>query len=221
MTAHWSNQVKVAELFGSSAGIALAKELGCEVTLTDTDDAVLRTLDERVKAAGLSAKVHTSKVTSWSNLPFEEGSQDGLLVLGRLLMPLEEAASKLRKVLGLRGRLVLTWPVKIGIRPLKSALEFWEKRLGTPVLTPRETLMAVERHGYEPETIETPTDHELDDYYRSLEQNLAKATPEAAAQLKAEIESHRDSGGRGVTIALLVARRKEPGERPPAARDGG
>jgi hypothetical protein len=222
LTAHWSNQVKVTELSGTLAGVALAKELDCEVTLADTDDAVLRGLDERVKAAGMSKLVHTQKLSSYTTLPFEEGSQDGILVLGRLLMPLEEAASKLRKYLALRGRLVFTWPVRVGLRPAKASLDFWEKRIGTALMTPRETLMAVEKHGYEPETIETPNESELDDFYRSVEAGLGKAPPEAAAALKQEIEVHRDAGGRGgVTIALLVARRKEPGERPPAARDGG
>src|SRR4051794_33957446 len=96
LTAHWSNQVKVVELCGSLAGLALAKELGCEVTLADTDDAVLRGLEERVKAVGLTKQVHTQKVPSYTALPFEDGSQDGVLMLGRILMPLQDAAVKLR-----------------------------------------------------------------------------------------------------------------------------
>jgi hypothetical protein len=222
LTAHWSNAVKVVELAGTPAGIALAKEIDCEVTLADTDDAVVRTLDERVKAAGMGKLVHAQKVPGYTSLPYEEGSLDGILVLGRLLMSLNDAAAKLRPYLALRGRLVLTWPVKVGLRPAKASLDFWEKRLGTPLLTPRETLMMVEKHGYEPETIETPAEIDIDEYYRSVEAGLAKAPAEAAAALKQEIDVHRDAGGRGgVTIALLVARRKEPGERPPAARDGG
>jgi hypothetical protein len=222
LTAHWSNQVKVVELAATQGGISLAKEIDCEVTLADTDDAVLRTLDERVKAGGLTKQVHTQKVPGYASLPFEEGSLDGILVLGRLLMGLNDAAAKLRPYLALRGRLVLTWPVKVGLRPAKASLDFWEKRLGTALMTPRETLMAVEKHGYEPETIETPAELEMDEFYRSVEAGLGKAPPEAAAALKQEIDVHRDAGGRsGVAIALLVARRKEPGERPPAARDGG
>jgi SAM-dependent methyltransferase len=221
LTAHWNHSARVLELFGSAAGIALAKELGCEVTLADEDPAVVRDLEARAKAAGAAPKVRVTKV-SYGALQFPDGSADGLLVLGRLLMPLEESAVKLRRFLASKGRLVLTWPVRVGLKPAKAALDFWEKRIGEPLRTPRECLMAVEKHGYEPETIETPSDLELDDYYRSIEAALPKAPPEAQALLQQEIEVYRDAGGRsGVTLALLVARRKEPGERPPAARDGG
>ncbi len=221
LTAHWTNTARVLELYGSSAGIALAKDLGCDVTLAEGEDAIVKALEQRVQAAGVSDRVKVSKV-SFSSLSFPEGSQDGVLVLGRLLAPLDEAAPKLRRFLALRGRLVMTWPVRVGLRPNKAALEFWEKKIGAPLKSPRECLMSVEKHGYEPETIETPSEAELDDYYRSIEAALPKAPPDKAALLKAELDLHKDAGGKtGVTLALLVARRKEPGERPPAARDGG
>lgn len=220
LNAHWTNTARVLELYGSSAGIALAKELGCDVTLAESDDAVLKALEQRVASAGVSDRVKVSKV-SMTSLSFPEGSQDGVLVLGRLLMPLDEAAIKLRRFLALRGRLVVTWPVRVGLRPQKAALEFWEKRVGK-LQSPRECLMSVEKHGYEPETIETPSEADLDEYYKSVEASLGKAPPEAAKLLKQEIEVHRDAGSKsGVTLALLVLRRKEPGERPPAARDSG
>ncbi len=221
LTAHWTNTARVLELYGSSAGIALAKDLGCDVTLAEGDDGVCKALEQRVAAAGVSDRVKVHKV-SMTALSFPEGSQDGVLLLGRLWAPLDETASKLRKVLALRGRLVMTWPVRVGLRPNKAALEYWEKRVGEPLKSPRECLMAVEKHGYEPETIETPSETDLDDYYKSVEATLAKAPADAAKTLKSEVELHRDAGGKtGVTLALLVARRKEPGERPPAARDGG
>jgi hypothetical protein len=221
LTAHWTNTARVLELYGSSAGIALAKDLGCDVTLAEGDDAVLKALEQRVASAGVSDRVKVQKV-AFGALSFPDGSQDGVLVLGRLWGSLDDTASKLRKYLALRGRLVMTWPVKVGLRPNKAAVEFWEKRVGTTLKNPRECLMSIEKHGYEPETIETPNEAELDDYYRALEASLPKAPPEAAKVLQQEIEVHRDSGGKsGVTLALLVARRKEPGERPPAARDGG
>jgi hypothetical protein len=223
LTAHWTNTARVLELYGSSAGIALAKDLACDVTLAESEDASLKALEQRVASAGVSGRVKVQKVAmSLSSLSFPEGSQDGVLVLGRLLAPLDEAAPKLRRFLALRGRLVLTWPVRVGLRPNKAALEFWEKRVGTPLQSPRECLMSVERHGYEPETIETPSEADLDEYYQSVEASLAKAPAEAQKALKAEVDLHKDTGGKsGVTLALLVARRKEPGERPPAARDGG
>ncbi|MBK7864011.1 MAG: class I SAM-dependent methyltransferase [Archangiaceae bacterium] len=222
LTAHWTNTARVLELFGSTAGISLAKELGCEVTLAESDEQVLKALESRVASAGVSDRVKVSKVPTLSALPFSDQSHDGILVLGRMLMPLDEAAPRLRKILALRGRLVLTWPVRVGLRPNKGALEFWEKRIGQPLLSPRECLISVEKHGYEPETIETPSEADLDEYYKGVDAALARAPSEAAKSLKQEVELHRDLGGKtGVTLALLVARRKEPGERPPPARDGG
>ncbi|MBL8952865.1 MAG: SAM-dependent methyltransferase [Myxococcaceae bacterium] len=221
LTAHWTNTARVLELYGSSAGIALAKELGCDVTLADGDDVVCKALEGRVAAAGVSDRVKVQKL-SMTAPAVPDGSQDGILLLGRLWAPLDETATKLRRFLALRGRLVMTWPVRVGLRPAKAALELWEKRVGSPLQSPRECLMSVEKHGFEPETIETPSEADLDDYYKSVEATLAKAPPESAKALKAEIEVHRDAGGKsGVTLALMVARRKEPGERPPAARDGG
>ena len=221
LTAHWTNTARVLELFGSTAGIALAKELGCDVTLADSDDAVLKALESRVASAGVSDRVKVAKA-SMTAPSFPDGSHDGVLVLGRLLMPLDEAATKLRKILALRGRLVLTWPVRVGLRPNKAALEFWEKRVGQPLKTPRECLIQIEKHGYEPETIETPSEADLDEYYKSIDAVLGKAPPEAAKGLQQEVELHRDTGGKsGVTLALMVVRRKEPGERPPPARMAG
>src|SRR5258706_8306296 len=130
MTAHWTDSAKVVELSGSIAGISLAKEIGCDVLLAGDEDHALKTLEARVAAAGVSDRVKVSKM-SMTALSFPESSQDGILILGRLLMPIEDAAAKLRKFLALKGRLVMTWPVKVGLRPAKAALEFWEKRIGT------------------------------------------------------------------------------------------
>src|SRR5258706_627 len=76
--------------------------------------------------------------------------------------------------------------------------------------------------GYEPETIETPPDAEVDELYRPIDAAMGKVPADAQESLKAELELHKDIGPRsGVAYALMVVRRKEPGERPPAARDGG
>src|SRR5439155_1850246 len=141
------NTANVLELYGTMAGLALAKDLGCEVTLAESDDAVLKMLSERARTAGLTPRVKTSKVAldASGDLPYGEGGFDGLLVLGRILMPLEDAASKLRRYLAMRGRLVVTWPVKVGLRPPRAAVDFWQQRIGAAVLTPRETLMSVEQ----------------------------------------------------------------------------
>ena len=59
--------------------------------------------------------------------------------------------------------------------------------------------------------------------YRELEALLGKTGDTNAAgalALRGEIALHR-TGKTGVSIGFIVARRKEPGEKPPPSRDGG
>lgn len=223
-TAHWSPGPKVLELGASPAAAVMATILKANVTAIDSDARAIDHLKDRLKAAGLGDKVAVKHV-GWNALPFPEQEFDGILALGKLIAPPEQAAMGLRRLLAPKGRLVLTWPVRVGRTPEPKALDFWHARVGQPLQLPRETLMSVERQGFEPETIETVGEPELDEYYRELEGVLDRQPPDSAMQVKAmkeEIALHRGLGGRtGVTIALLVARRKEPGERPPASRDGG
>jgi SAM-dependent methyltransferase len=223
-TAHWAPGPRILELAASPASGLLATTLKAAVTAVDSDARALEGVKERLKAAGIQDKVAIKQI-SWNALPFPDASFDGIVGLGRLVAPLETAAAGLRRYLAPKGRLALTWPVKVGRNPVQGALDYWQARVGQPLQLPREALMSVERHGYEPETIETVGEAELDEYYYELETVLDRQPPESATQVKTirdEIAMHRSHGGRtGVTIALVVARRKEPGERPPASRDGG
>ena len=223
-TAHWAPGPRILELSASPAAGLLVTTLKAVVTAVDADQRALDLLKDRLKAAGIQDKV-TLKQISWNGMPFGDNAFDGIVGLGRLIAPLDAAAAGLRRYLAPKGRLALTWPVKVSRNPNQACLEYWHARLGQPLQLPREALMGVERQGYEPETIETVGETELDEYYAEVETVLDRQPPESAAQVKAmrqEIEMHRSAGGRtGVTIALVVARRKEPGERPPQSRDGG
>ncbi|MBS1153151.1 MAG: hypothetical protein H6Q89_4849 [Myxococcaceae bacterium] len=223
-TAHWAPGPRILELGASPAAGLLFTTLKASVTAVDSDPRALELLKDRLKAAGIQDRIALKQI-AWNGLPFADHEFDGIVGLGRLIAPLDTAAAGLRRYLAPKGRLALTWPVRVGRKPVQAALDYWQARLGQPLLLPREALMSVERHGYEPETIETVGEAELDEYYAELETVLDRQPPESAAQVKAmreEIAMHRTIGGRtGVTIALVVARRKEPGERPPASRDGG
>ena len=65
-------------------------------------------------------------------------------------------------------------------------------------------------------------DHEGD---RSLAEAALVKQPvetEAVKAVKAEIVVHRAQQGKaGATYGVIIARRKEPGEKPPLSRDGG
>jgi SAM-dependent methyltransferase len=205
----------------NTAAVLLARDMGCSVVAADTEDANLTAVRERVRALGLGDRVETRRV-DLDRLSFPEGEFDAVLVQGRVYFPLETALKSLRRFLAPQGRIGLTYPARVGRYTAKSALEFWEKRLGAAPLLPREMLLALEATGYEPESAETLTDLELDNLYRDLEPRLASAPPEQAEVLRQEIALHREQNGKaGVSYAFIVGRRREPGEKPPASRDRG
>ena len=75
--------------------------------------------------------------------------------------------------------------------------------------------------GFEPEAVESLQDSELDVLYRELESHLAQAPAPQAQWLREEMALHHESGKAAASYAFAVARRREPGEKPPASRDRG
>lgn len=205
----------------SGTPVLLARDLGCSVVAADTEDALLAPVRERVRALGLGDRVEVRRV-ELERLGFPEEEFDAILIQGRVFYSLPTALSTLRRLLAKRGRLGMTFPARVGRYTAKSALEFWEKRIGTQPLLPRELLLQMEAYGYEPESVETLTDLELDNLYRDVESRLEAAPAADAAQLRQEIAVHREQNGKaGVSYAFIIGRRKEPGEKPPASRDRG
>jgi cyclopropane fatty-acyl-phospholipid synthase-like methyltransferase len=204
-----------------NAPILLARDLGCSVVAADIDDALLAHVRERVRALGLGDRVEVRRV-DLDRLGFPDGEFDAILVQGRVFYPLGTSLTMLRRMLAKRGRLGMTFPARVGRFTTKSALDFWEKRIGMDLLLPRELLLELEAHGYEPESVETLTELELDNLYRELEQRLQAVPAQDAEPVRAEIAVHREHNGKaGVSYAFVVGRRKEPGEKPPASRDRG
>lgn len=221
--SRWSSGARILDLGAGAASVLLAREFNCTVVAADSDPAVLDLLRERAKGHSATERIEVRQV-EFAELPFTDGEFHGILALGRVPLPLSVATRTLRAYLAPKGRLVLTYPVKVGRFPLKIATDFWEQKLGEPLLSPREALQVLEGAGFEPEGIETMSDPELDDFYRDLEAVLAKesANPSAVKALRDEIDLHRSQGGKAsVSLALLTGRRKEPGEKPPPARDSG
>jgi SAM-dependent methyltransferase len=204
-----------------TAPVLLARDLGCSVVAVDTEDSLLTLVRERVRALALGDRVETRRV-DLDRLGFPDGEFDAILIQGRVFYPLGAALTSLRRILAKKGRIGLTFPARVGRFTAKSALDFWEKRLGLQPLLPRELLQELEAHGYEPESVETLTDQELDTLYRDVEARLEGAPAADAALIRQEIAIHREQNGKaGVSYAFLVGRRKEPGEKPPASRDRG
>lgn len=203
------------------APMLLARDLGCSVVAADTEDALLASIRERVRALALADRVETRRV-DLDKLSFPDGEFDAILIQGRVFYPLSASLTTLRRLLAKRGRLGMTFPARVGRYTAKPALEFWEKRIGAPLLLPRELLLELEAHGYEPESVETLTDLELDALYKDVEQRLQNAPVKDSEIIRQEISVHREQNGKaGVSYAFLIGRRKEPGEKPPASRDRG
>jgi SAM-dependent methyltransferase len=205
----------------NTAAVLLARDLGCSVVVADPEDAQLVAVRERVRALSLGDRVETRRV-DLERLSLPEGEFDAVLVQGRVFFPLDTSLQLLRRLLAPQGRIGLTFPARVGRYTAKSALEFWEARLGAPPLLPRELLLALEANGYEPESAETLTDLELDTLYREVEARLAGAPAAQAELMRQEIALHREQNGKaGVSYAFIVGRRREPGEKPPTSRDRG
>lgn len=221
--AHFTGGSRLLEVHASLGGLALARALNCTLTVIEPDAKVAETLKERARLAGLGDKV-TWLVQPLSTVSFPAKSFDGIFSLGRIAGPPELLARMFRPWLDEKGRLALTYVMAVGRTPSPTALESWAERLGRPIVSPRETLLSVEPEGFEPEIVETLGDPEMDEFYREVEAALVKQPVETDAikAVKSEIVVHRAQQGKaGATYGVIVARRKEPGEKPPLSRDGG
>jgi hypothetical protein len=220
--AQWDEQSRLLELHASLGGLALIRALGSALVIIEPEQKLVDGVRERAKVAGVAEKV-TFEQHSALDLDYPDQSFSGIFSFGRVLGVPGKVAAWLRPLLTQNGRLGITCVMKVSRNPAKASLDYWNKRLGSPLLLPRESLLAVEAAGYEPELVESMGDTDLDDYYKELEASLPKsADAEGVAALKEEIAVHRAALGKaGVTFGFIVARRKEPGEKPPLSRDSG
>lgn len=222
--AGWKEGARILHL-GCGVGwpsLYLAEQLGCRVTAADEDEVSLDALRGLVKARSLTDLIELKKLEPGA-LPFSDGEFEGILVEHRLALRLDEALKTYRKLLAQKGRLALLYPVKVGRFPAAPVVSFWETKLGEPLRSPRQVLEALETSGFEPQSVESLADPDLDDFYRAVEPTLSRLTDTTQAQaLREELALHRSQAGKaGVTFAVAIGRRKEPGEKPPPSRSEG
>ncbi len=204
-----------------SSSVVLAQEFGCSVVASDSNEAMLASLQERVRLLGLQGRVEVRRVEpSQPDLP--EGEFDAVLCQSRTLLPFAEALRSFRPLLGRDGRVGLIHPVRVGRVVPRAVLDFWERRLGSPLPSPSNLLFILSQSGFEPESVESLQDAELDLLYGELASHLEQAPSERTSFLSEEIALHREQNGKASSsYAFVVARRKEEGERPPASLDRG
>jgi SAM-dependent methyltransferase len=224
--ARWANldqRSRVLEL-GCGSGYSsqlIARRFGAAVVATDDDDQTLERLRLRLQEADLGSAIQVQKISS-TELPFAEGEFNAIVLYPKLMFPFGVALPALRRHLAPDGRLLIGYPVRVGRRPSQAAIEFWEKKLGEPLSQPGELLQLFTRAGFESESIDTADSLPLEPFYEALEAQLQqKPSSEALAVelLRAEIAHHRArNGSASVAFAMIIGRRKEPGEKPPPRR---
>ena len=199
----------------------LAREYGCNIVCVDEDATALALLKTRAKGDGVESRIET-RTGLFGGLSFDDGEFDAVVVEG-LEQQLENAAVAFRRVLGPNGRLTATVPCKVGLSVPQSVLDFWSQRLGYPLSSPANQMQALERTGYEPLACEAMPEGLWDEHYKIVESGLTRLNgadgENLGTRLRREIDVFRREGGRqSVTFALIIARRKEPDEKPPPAR---
>lgn len=222
--AQWDRNSNLLELHASLGGLALVRALGGSLTIVESEQRLLDQVRERARIAGVASQV-TFTVGDTLTLDYPPQSFNGIFSFGRVLGTAGDLARRLRPLVAAQGRVGFACVVKVGRSPADAAVGYWATRLGAPPPLPRDALLDVEAAGFEPELLETIGDSELDEYYKDLEGALARTqapADEGPTRLREEIAVHRALQGRtGVTQAFVVARRKEPGEKPPLSRDSG
>jgi ubiquinone/menaquinone biosynthesis C-methylase UbiE len=225
LTARLGSGAKVLDLGCGNGGasLLLAREFSCTVVAADADSTALATLASRLRSESLQARVETLKI-DFAQLTFADGEFNLVLAPGKGVYSFSDAAINLRRYLASRGRLVLCHPVRVGAQVPPALTQYWERKLGRLLQAPGELLQILAEAGYEPENIESLSEPELDEIYRGLEQKASKLPKddEARADLSEQLQVQRaQTGPSSVTFACAMARRKEPGEKPPPARERG
>lgn len=202
-----------------SVPTVLVREFGCRIEAAELSEEDAERTRQVVKTAAQEDRISV-RVVDLKALSLPEAAYDAVWVDARAPFPLETAVQVVRPLLASKGRLCLTYPVRVGRHTQPALLKHWEQTLGEPLRLPRECLQVLERSGFEPQIVETLEDPALDHFYRRIEQDLEKPSSDARhARVREEVALFRAQGGRSTTsFAVMVARRKEPGEKPPPSR---
>jgi hypothetical protein len=208
---------QVLELFAGSDGLAprLTKEAGVDVVVAEADDAALDAARGAMRAQGNPGRSEFRKIDlEKPSLP--EGEFAAVIVHASDKVPPRRIAERFGRTAAFHGRLCGVAVVRVGRYPNPQVVEAWEAKVGEPLALPRELLATLDGAGFEPETSESLSDLELEALYRGVE-----AQP-LTEPMRQEIAHHRGQGGKSsVSFAFFVGRRREPNERPAAARTRG
>ena len=210
-------------LLGAADGASLkilGREFGAQVTAVEWEPALLSAAEARVREENLSGRV-TLRSGGPAELPragFDVVIVESMPPPG----PLTPFAAELRELLALNGRLGLTLPAAVGLSTAAPVADHWARQQGAPLVRPQAMLGQLEQAGFEPQWAEALSDEVLAEHYRLAAGVVATADAARAAPLKDAIALFTEGPGRtGSAFVMIVGRRREPGEKPPAARTSG
>lgn len=216
--------------FGAGTGAVarlLAREYGCSVTCVDTDELALAKLRALAAEEGVAERLTTVLATRPYSPNFEDGEFDAVIAesgLDFISPSLIEAARSMRRLLVRDGKLALVSRARVG-RSLPEPVSAFYARTNVALELPGRILGVFEQAGFEPLAAESLGEVLTENHFRQLEDGLAALGEEGGAtaeEARAEISLRRLDGDRcAVDTVLFVARRREPGERPPMARGNG
>ncbi|MGO8970573.1 MAG: class I SAM-dependent methyltransferase [Myxococcaceae bacterium] len=191
---------------GPSLAVLLARDLGCRITVADPSPAVLEQVQLEADAAGVLSRLTllalAGEAPSLPEAAFE------LAISGERARALAPLAGLLRPALvPSHGRLVAVVAARVGLGT--RDLGAWERAFGQPLRSPQAELAELLRSGFEPEWAEALSEPQLVQLY-----GAQPGPPEEEAALV-------QLGPAGLSFVLVAARRREPGEAPPPARDRG
>lgn len=193
-----------------SMGLLLAQTLRCKVTVVVGDTKLRESLEQRARALSLGERLKTRAPGDDGSVPVD-GKFRAVLAAGPLPGTFGASAAGAREHLEKDGRLCHVCLTRVGLgTPADVWARAWEGRLGEALLTPIQLLGALEKAGFEPETVETLTETELEGVVK-----LASPGSEEAA-LYVPLPT-----GPRATVAVAIGRRKEPNEKPPTSGDRG
>ena len=196
----------------------LAETIGAHVTAVDSDETSLDALRALVKSRSLTDSIDVKKIADLASPGFSAGEFEGILVDSRLSLPLEKALATFRKLLQQKGRLAMLYPVKVGRFPNAAVVGSGRRRSASRcalrvTCCRRWRSPATNRRRWSRWRIRSWA---VLQSHRALGGAAVGSRPRGA--LKKELELHKSQAGKAsVSIALVIGRRKEPGESRPRA----
>ncbi len=201
-----SSRVFEFGVHGQSAGVLLARECGCRLTVADRSREALDRVRAEAEAAGVGARL-TAFELDGTEAPSLPDTGFDLAISPKREMAVSPLAALLRPaLLPSRGRIAAVVAARVGLA--NRDMSAWERALG-PLRTPQAELAELARAGFEPEWAEALSEPQLLELYGSH-----KGPPDEEAALV-------QSGPAGLSFVLVVGRRREPNESPPPARERG